>query len=264
MHFQTAFFSVLTLYLIATLFYLLRLILGRVIFSVIGLRVTMLAALVQAITIAVHVFVLKRPFFTSYFDYFQTSAWLLAVLFVILCFTRNFYAAGPLFITLIDVFCILSVTFPNPYILAAPMRGQGFLIFHLCSIFLSLSVFAIGLVSAILFLLVENRLKAKKFEGWSAKLPPLKDLDDVHYRALYAGFLLFTAAIISGAGYSKMNTGHYVADDLKQILSIALWLFFAVLLNLRVQRGWQGHKGVVLSLAGFAGMALLFFVGFSL
>lgn len=261
MNFQPLFFSILIFYLIATTFYLLRLIVGRPIFSVIGLRVTMFTALLQAATLAWHVVAFQRPFFTSYLDYFQTSALVLAVLFVILCFAKGFYAGGPLFIALIDVFCILSLTYENPYSLAVPMRGQGYLIFHLSAIFLSLSAFGVGLVSAVLFLLAERQLKTKRFEGYLAKLPPLAVLDEVHYKALYAGFVLFTFAIITGAGYSKLATGHYVAENLKQVLSLFMWLFFAVLLNFRVRRGWHGHRGVLLSLLGFAGMGLLFFVG---
>lgn len=261
MNFQPVFFSILIFYLIATVFYLLRLIVGKPIFSVIGLRLTLFTALLQAATLLAHVIVYQRPFFTSYLDYFQTSALVLALLFVFLCFTKKFYASGPLFITLIDVLCIFSLTYPNPYILATPVRGQGYLIFHISTIFLSLSVFAIGLVSAILFLLAERSLKKKRFDGWVANLPPLESLDEVHYKALYVGFILFTFAIITGAGFSKVTTGHYIAENLKQILSILLWFFFAVLLNFRVQKGWQGHKGILLSLIGFAGMGLLFFVG---
>lgn len=261
MHFQTLFFSILVFYLIATMFYLLRLIVGKPLFSVVGLRITMFTALLQAVTLAWHVAAFHRPFFTSTLDYFQTSALILSVIFVTLCFTKDFYAAGPLFITLIDVFCILSLTYENPYLLNAPPRGQGFLIFHLSAIFLSISAFAVGLVSATLFLMAERQLKTKRFEGFLAKLPPLAVLDEVHYKALYAGFVLFTGAIVTGAGYSKIITGHYVGENLKQVFSVLMWFFFAVLLNFRVRKGWHGHRGVLLSLIGFAGMLLLFFVG---
>ena len=116
MNFQPLFFFILILYLIATMFYLTRLIVSKPIFSVLGLRVTIFAALLQAITLALHVLVFHRPFWTSYLDYFQTSAFVLAVIFITLCFTKKFYAAGPLFITLIDVFFILSLSYKNPYL----------------------------------------------------------------------------------------------------------------------------------------------------
>lgn len=261
MSFPSAFSAVLVLYLVATLFYLLRLILGRAIFSVLGLRVTIVAAVLQGIVLVLHGLHSDRPFFSSYLDYYQTSSLVLALFFIVLCFTKRFYAAGPLFIALIDVFCILSLAYGHPDILTVPERGQGYLIFHLSSIFLSLSVFAIGLISAILFLIAERQIKVKEFRGWVAKLPPLASLEDVHDKALYVGFLLFTFAILTGAGFSKVTTGHYLAENFKQMLSFALWIFFAVLLNFRVRQGWQGHKGIILSLTGFLGLVLLFFVG---
>ena len=257
-----AFVTVLIFYLLATFFYLLRLIVGRPIFSVLGLRATLVAAAVQFVVLALHVFTSGQPFFTSYLDYFQTSALILATLFILLCFAKKFYVSGPLFIVLIDVLCILSLTYDNPVILQVVARGRVFLVFHLIAIFLSLPIFAMGLISALLFLIEEQQIKNKQISGWVAKLPPLVELDDVHYKALYTGFLLFTFAILMGAGYAKMTTGHYLVESAKEVLSILLWIFLAVLLNFRMRQGWQGHKGVLLSLVGFVGMLLLFFVGF--
>jgi len=259
--FPSAFLAVLILYLVATLLYLLRLILGRPIFSVLGLRIVIFAALLQSLALVAHAFQSDRPFISSYLENYQLSSLVLAVFFIVLCFTKRFYAAGPLFVTLIDVFCILSLSYDHPDLLMEPARGRGYLIFHLSSIFLSLSVFAIGLISAILFLIAEKQIKTKQHHGWVAKLPPLASLDEVHHKALYAGFFLFTFSILTGAGFSKVTTGHYIAENFKQILSFVLWVFFAVLLNFRVRQGWQGHKGVILSLTGFVGLVLLFFVG---
>jgi len=178
-----------------------------------------------------------------------------------LCFTKRFYGSGPFFIALIDIFCILSLTLENPYSLAATVRGSGYLSLHLVCIFLSLTVFSLALITAIMFLLTEWQIKSKKFAGIVAKFPPLAVLDDIHYKALYVGFVLFTLAIITGAGYSKVTLGQYISNDPKQILSLTSWLFFAILLNFRIKRGWQGHKGILLSFIGFTSMILLFIVG---
>ena len=258
---QVAFVSVLVFYLMATVFYVLRLIVGKPLLSAIGFRIVLLAAAVQSVVLAFHWHNTRDALFTTYLDAFQVSALFLAVVFIALCFAKRFYGSGPFFVTLIDVFCIVSLTHQNPYSITSTLPGFGFLYFHLASIFLSLSVFSLGLVTAIMYLIVEYQLKSKRFVGLAAKFPSLTVLEEIHDKALYFGFILFTLAIITGAGYSKIRTHHYLDDDPKQVLSVLGWLFFAVVLNFRVRRGWLGHKGVILSLVGFTGMFFLFFIG---
>jgi ABC-type uncharacterized transport system permease subunit len=258
---QTAFLSVLIFYLIATVFYVLRLIVGKPLFSAIGFRVVLVGVVFQLTVLMTHWYGTREALFATYLDAFQISAFLLAVVFIGLCFAKKFYGSGPFFVTLIDVFCILSLTLQNPYSITSTLPGFGFLYFHLASIFLSLSVFSLGLVVAIMYLIAEHQLKSKKFVGLAARFPSLATLEEIHHKALYFGFILFSSAIITGAGYSKIRTHHYMDDDPKQILSVLSWLFFAVILNFRVRRGWLGHKAIILSLVGFVGLFFLFFIG---
>ncbi len=258
---QTAFIIVLGLYLVATLFYLLRLITGKPILSALGLRVTMLGAVAQFLVLVFHLVSLPKPLALTYLEYFQLSAFFLTISFIILCFKKKFYGSGPFVIALVDIFCVYSLTFDNSDLTSQTMTASGYLSFHLISIFLSMSFFSLGLVIAIMFLLSEKQVQSKKIEGIVAKFPSLAVLDDTHYRALYTGFVFFTLAILMGAGHAKMMSGRYLANNLTQVGSIVSWLFFAMFLNLRVRQGWQGHKGILLSLIGFASMIFLFIVG---
>lgn len=258
---QTAFISILAIYLVATLFYLLRLITGKTVLSALGLRVTMLGAVVQFLVLLIHLFSLPKPLALTYLEYFQLSAFFLATSFIILCFKKKFYGSGPFVIALVDIFCVYSLTFNNSNLTSATLGATGYLSFHLISIFLSLSLFSLGLIVAIMFLLSEKQVRSKKFSGIIAKFPPLAVLDETHYRALHVGFIFFTFAILMGAGHSKMVTGHYLTNNLTQWGSILSWLFFAVFLNLRARQGWQGRKGILFSLIGFASMVFLFTVG---
>jgi ABC-type uncharacterized transport system permease subunit len=263
MSFQIAFVSILLLYLLATLFYLLRLVIGQKILGAIGLRLTVVAAVVQTGVLVAHFLAAREVWFTTWLEYFQIASLLLAVIFILLCFVKKFYAAGPLFITPIVVFCILSLVYDNPYAIARSGPGHGYLMFHLTTTFLSLALFCVGMISAVLFLISEHQIKVKKFNGWLAKLPPLGIIEDIHDKALLVGFTIFTFTIITGAGFAKVTTGHYLSANPKQVLSIACWIFFAVILNLRDRLGLMGHRGMSLSLAGYVGIVCLFFVGLS-
>lgn len=262
MNFQVAFSGVLGLYLVATALYLMRLVLGRPILSALALRVCVVAAITQFGVLVGHFATMEGPLFASYLDFYQVSALVLALTFIFLAFTKRFYAAGPLFVTVIDVLCFLSLTHDSPYAYKGiQIAGSDYLALHLILISLSLAIFAIGLISAVMFLIAEYQIKKKTFSGWMAKLPSLEVLEGVHHKALLVGFGLFTLAILAGAGFSKMATGQYIFADPKVYMSYCLWGFFALLLNLRSIRGWQGRRGVMLSLVGFCGLGFLFWVG---
>lgn len=259
--FQNAFSLILIVYLLAMLFYLLRLVIGEKLLGAIALRMTILGSLIQTATLAVHFLSARETWFVSWLEYFQIAALLLAIIFIALCFSRKFYAAGPLFITPIVVFCLLSLIYENPYTIDRPGPGHGYLLFHVTTTFMSLALFLVSLISAVLFLISEHQLKTKRFTGWLAKLPPLGVIEEIHDKALMVGFTIFTFSIITGAGFAKVTTGHYVSANPKQILSVLCWIFFAVYLNLRDRLGLMGHRGMLLSLAGYFGVLVLFFVG---
>lgn len=255
------FLVVLAIYLIATLFYLMRLVLGQRKLSAIALRIIILGALFQTVVLLVHVFVGDKPHVLTYLDFFQLSALSLADVFIFLCFTKKFFSGGPFFITLIDVFCLLSLTFENHFTEFQVPRGASYLYLHLVSIFLAISIFSMALVTAIMFLLSEHQIRRKNLSGIVAKFPPLAVLEDIHQKAIQLGFILLALVIVTGCGYAKLNTGHYISGEPKQILTFLTWLIFAALINLREYRGWQGRKGVMLSFAGFVTMLLAFTVG---
>lgn len=258
---HSLFVAVLGVYLVATLFYLMRLVIGHQRLSAIALRVTVFGALFQTVVLILHVIVSDKPHILTYLDFFQFSALLLADLFIVLCFTKKFYGSGPFFITLIDVFCIMSLTMENQFTIFSVPHGAPYLYVHLLTIFLALSVYSIAFITAIMFLISDNRIKNKNLEGILLKFPSLAVLEEIHFKALNIGFVIFTFVIITGTGFSKINTGHYISGDAKQILSFISWLIFAAIINFRVYRGWQGRKGILLSCVGFVAIGLAFFVG---
>ncbi|MBF0104361.1 MAG: cytochrome c biogenesis protein CcsA [Deltaproteobacteria bacterium] len=260
---EYAFLAVLFIYLTAALFYILRLVFGYAKFSAIGLRCVVLGAVVQLTVLVIHLIRLQGTVSLGYLEYFQLSSLFLAILFIVLCFSKRFYGSGPFFITLIVVFCLLSFSLHTPSMLSQLTRGSGYLLLHMVFLFLSLVVFSVSFVVAIMFLLSEWQIKQKRLKGITARFPPLQVLDHVHYRSLYTGFVLFTLVIITGAGFAKIKTGHYISADLKQVLGIVSWLFFAALLNLRAGKGLSGHRGVVLSLIGCVSIIISFILGFS-
>ncbi|OVE80526.1 hypothetical protein BVY03_06095 [bacterium K02(2017)] len=255
------FFIILIIYCVATLFYILRSTTGTHRFSALGLRTTIIAALIQLSVLISHIILKPKGLSIEYLESFQFSALIIACIFIFLCFQKRFFRSGLYFLPLIVLFCGLSLWLKTPENLLSKTQLSSYLFVHLIFIFMSLSIFSLAFVLAILFLISERRIKNKQVVELGSLFPSLQTLDKLHYQTLYVGFILFTLVIMTGAGYSKVTTGNYLSGDSKQILSMISWFIFAALLNLRVQKGWQGHRGIILSLAGFVSMIVLFVVG---
>ena len=256
-----AYFSVFCIFLISTLLYLLRLVFQKPLFSALGLRVLMLGAFLLAVTLVYDFSKRPTPFTLGYHDYYHFSAFIVALVFVVLSFTKKFFAAGPFAILAIDLFCVMSFQTQNPLITFTGQKGVGYLFLHFGAIFLSLAVLAIALVTGIMYFLTLFQLQNKKSIPLIRKFPALSVLESTHFNAIKWLFILLTVVIMTGAGYSKIKTGQYFHSDAKLWLTLLSWIVFAVLLNFRNVLGLRGQKGFLVSTLGLGLVLLLFFVG---
>lgn len=252
----------LSLYLLATLLYLLRLLVEKPLFSVVALRLVIAALLFQFLHFVYQWFILGKGWPLSYFDFFQLSGALVALVFVGLCFYKKFYAAAPLFVLCIDILILLSVTYHHDSPWSDRPLGSGYFLIHMTGIFSTLVAFALALIAAALFLISEQKLKNKEFSGWMAKLPPLSVLEGLYKRSLKIAFILLTLVIVTGAGYAKITQGYYLSFDAKQLGAVAMWCYFAFLQILEGPLKLAGHRGIVWGMAGLVAVFGVFMIGF--
>ncbi len=85
-------------------------------------------------------------------------------------------------------------------------------------------------------------LQEKKSGGIYDKLPEPKALDDLSYRFVAGGFIMYGLMIISGAYWSNTVKGSYWAWDPVEVWSLISWLMYGIYLHLRVTFGWRGRK----------------------
>jgi ABC-type uncharacterized transport system permease subunit len=123
---------------------------------------------------------------------------------------------------------------------------------HIMAAVVGVAMFAIATVLALLYLLEERSLKRKKFDKriFESNRAPLENLDRLGHRLVYAGFPVFTAAVILGIVWvSQRGTGF---DRPEYPFAIASWLTYAALIVARQVYGWRGRRTALLTLAGFA------------
>lgn len=245
-------------YVLATVSFCLRIIFDNKSFSINGLRATLAAFVLHAVVLGWHFSQQGYPFLRTNFETLQLTSGGIICMFLVLSIFYRFIMTGSILVPLALVFYVLSLTRLAQHQIPEHFLGNPWAFIHLVFIFLSMSIFFVGFVTGFLYLLQESRIKNKKVGGWMERFPSLEILERIHYRALYIGFIFFTVGMITGAGWSKSVTGAYVTQNVKQLVSIGAWIFFAIFLNLRVAHGWVGRKGILLSGIGFVAVIFLF------
>lgn len=152
------------------------------------------------------------------------------------------------FLLLIDVFLA-------PHTEPLPIDWQIKL--HVIFALLGFSVLSVAAVLAILLALQDHALRARRFDGIAAVLPPLTLTETLMFQLIGAGFGLLTIAILIGLLFVANPFAQHLLH--KMVLSIAAWLVFGALLYGRWRYGWRGRRAVRMTLSGMALLLLAFF-----
>lgn len=128
---------------------------------------------------------------------------------------------------------------------------------HVIFSLLGFSVLSLAAVLAILLAVQDHALRARRFDGIAAALPPLTLTESLMFQMIGAGFVLLTAAILIGFLFVDNVFAQHLIH--KTVLSIAAWGVFGALLFGRWRYGWRGRRAVRMTLAGMFLLLLAFF-----
>jgi cytochrome c-type biogenesis protein CcsB len=186
---------------------------------------------------------------TDLFEYTLFMAWAL-VLAYLLFFRKRLPAAGALAVMIVVFLLLGSAAFlfySDPSGGMMPALRSNWLYVHVSLAALGEVFFAIGFASSLIYLIRKYLIRKR-----SADQASLDALDDLTYRAVSMGFPLFTAgAMVAGMIWAKQAWGAYWSWDPKEVLSLVVWLVYAVYLHARLVRGLRGTGVHLISMAGF-------------
>lgn len=89
---------------------------------------------------------------------------------------------------------------------------------------------------------------------------PLLAIERLTFRFVAAGFMLLTATLVAGWGFSEQLYGKAMTWDHKRVFTLLSWCVFAVLLIGRWRLGWRGRTATRMLYAG-SGLLLLAYAG---
>lgn len=190
-------------------------------------------------------------------------AWALVAAFLLLFWRHPVKVLGALAAPLAALALSGSLIIPGQSATVSPALQSFWVYLHILLAFLGIAALSLAGLGGIFYLIQERALKGKKFGFFYRRLPSLEQLDALNYWCLTVGFPLLTGAIITGSLYAQLTMGRFWNWDPKEILTVAAWLIYAVLLHERLAAGWRGRRAALMAICGFL-VLIVTFVGANL
>ena len=139
----------------------------------------------------------------------------------------------------------------------APSDHDWRLQLHAWSALLAYAALALAALLAVLLWMQERALRQRRFSAWLRALPPLIELETLMFRTIAFGFVLLTAALLTGVLFVEDLLAQHLAH--KTVFSMLSWLAFGALLLGRRLRGWRGRTAVRWVLLAMSLLVLAYF-----
>ncbi len=180
---------------------------------------------------------------------------LLALLFVaafLAVYVRYKTVTVGIFLLPVAVLLTLEPAFrPGPVVL--PFQHTGWIFLHIGLLLAAYAALILSLLTSVLYLYQERRLKSKQTALRS--LPPLDTTDQIARKALLFGLPCMTAGLLIGSALAEQTVGPSFFLDPKVLLSFAMWCAYIGMIFVRKHSGLRGRRAVYLS--GFVFLVVL-------
>jgi cytochrome c-type biogenesis protein CcsB len=167
---------------------------------------------------------------------------------------------------------------------------------HVISAITASSIFSIGFVFTVLYLIAERAERRAAFTGSTvgaafvpaleaetgmpadhidsdelpdrgstgrgivARLPKAATLDTLAYRTISVAFPIWTWAVIAGAIWASKAWSRYWGWDPKETWAFITWVIYAAYLHARATRGVRGRGAALIAAGGFVSLWITYYV----
>jgi cytochrome c-type biogenesis protein CcsB len=199
----------------------------------------------------------RRPPLGSLSEAVSTALW---VVVLVTMLVERHYGMAALGAFVMPVVLVLSLKSTAARPATLDQLGDAFrsawVWIHIALALIGIAAFVLNFAGALMYLLQERQLKAKRPGTFYYRLPDLQTLDRLTYRTLALGFPFLTTGIIMGAMWAKTAWGTALPFDLFPSLAALAWFIYAMTLAGRAVAGLHGRRAAYLAMFGF-GMLIL-------
>ncbi len=185
-------------------------------------------------------------------------AWSVTLTFIVANLRYRTNVLGAFVLPFVSLLTILAeLIWEENHAIPAPLKSK-WLFFHTSVAFLAYAAFFLTFMSGILYLVQEKELKEKKFRFLYFRLPSLQVCDEILRVSLFAGFILMSITILTGAFWAQQAWGRFWSWDPKETASLVSWGIYLALVNYRLSSNWRGRWAAYISIIGFVSILLTF------
>ena len=242
-------------YALATLGYLLHIIVRRPIIAKVSLGLIVLGVFLQTGLLAHRWWSAGYLPVTNLFATLFFFSWALALVYLY-CELRYRIRATGQFVMLLNLFLLVGALPRDTSVSALiPALDTPLFSLHIIFSFVGYAFFAMAFSIGALYL-CQSRLQ-------TSLLPDLATLRRINEEAIFLGFGLFTLCMVAGSIWAHIAWGHWFSWNIKSVWSVLVWMFYAGMCHAKFIRRWQGGVYAWLSIAGF-GVVLFTYLGIGL
>lgn len=158
------------------------------------------------------------------------------------------------------VLVLLGVATVNFYVSVVPLPPalqSAWLIIHVFVATSATGFLALGFALSVVQLMQARRetvlATAKSVKrSFLATLPDSATLENLAYRVIIIGFILWTFTLMAGAIWAEAAWGRYWGWDTKEVWTFIIWVVYAGYIHARATRGWRGSRSAWLAIIGFS------------
>ena len=205
----------------------------------------------------------QTPF--SFFTLYETlifASWSMAITYLFIEYQYRSRALGAIILPIISLLAVYASLAPGVAgevkALPSVLRGN-FFAYHVVSCTVSYAAFGIACVAGIplLSMLRKRIVLPKRLLG---SLPTADTMDDLSYKCIAIGFVLFTIGMATGVYRTKVIWGSYWNWDPVETTGLITWLLYALILHGRYQRWWGMKATAMLSVFAFIASVICFLI----
>jgi cytochrome c-type biogenesis protein CcsB len=158
------------------------------------------------------------------------------------------------------VLVLLGVATVNFYVSVVPLPPalqSAWLVIHVFVASSATGFLALGFALSVVQLMQSRReslvasAKSAK-QSFLATMPDSATLENLAYRVIIVGFILWTFTLMAGAIWAEAAWGRYWGWDTKEVWTFIVWVVFAGYIHARATRGWRGSRSAWLAIIGFS------------
>lgn len=200
----------------------------------------------------------ERVPWANLYEFVMTGTMLVVAVFLVVNIKVDLRYLGT-FISLlvVSLLCMGTINFYVEVAPLPPALQSAWLVIHVFLATTAMGFLALGCALSVLQL-IQARTEARRASLGELKLkfmatfPSAQRLENLAYRTIIVGFVLWTFTLIAGSIWAEAAWGRYWGWDTKEVWTFIVWVIYAGFVHARATKGWRGGRAAWLAIIGFA------------